>query len=113
MDLRLLAETLQMPVARIWTAGDQRITLDGTPLEGLYADSYCALKVADEEGHIAAAIDVVDAALRRAPEWKAALQDAHMRKSLYCTVMNEGEVLDFHCLEKLLEWRITLEIAAC
>lgn len=109
LDLAEIAKEIGLPIARIWTSGKERRTLKGDPLDGVYQWSYCAFKVTEAET-ISAAIVIVDAALQSVAISHATLQDIYLKKSLYCTLMGEGEIIDKESLGCLVKWGIQLEI---
>jgi len=110
MDLADIANAVGLPIARIWVAGKDRKTPKGEPLEGVYQESYCAFKVTTTEGTIPAAITSVDTALRRAVSSHALLRGRGLEKILFCTLMDEGEIIDCEALGRLVKWGIRLEI---
>jgi len=110
MNLEPLTRALGLPVGRIWTSGDNRRTPKDEPLEGIYPNSYCAMNVVTAEGTIPAAIAVVAAALRAAVDSYPILKSAGLEKSLYCTLVGQGEILDCKSMASLVEWQIQLEI---
>ena len=109
MDLAEIAKGIGLPIARIWTSGKGRKTLKGDPLDGVYPESYCAFKVTEAET-ISAAIIIIDAALQLIANSHAVLQYPDLKKSLYCTLMDEGEIIDKESLGLLVKWGIQLEI---
>lgn len=112
-DLSNLAKKLQLPVSRIWTAGEARSAPKGDALTGKQQESYCAMKIVTPAGTIAAAIDAIRHALAGSPSLTSDFSTAHLRKSLYCTLESEGEVLELDALRALLEMEIRLEISGC
>lgn len=112
-DLADIATATGFPIARIWTAGKDRQTPKGDPLEGVYQESYVAFKVITAEETISAAIAAIDAALREALKSQPILEGQELEKSLYCTLMAQGETIDCESLRRLTEWGIRLEIAGC
>lgn len=110
LDLADIAKAVGLPIARIWTAGKDRRTPKGDPLEGVYQDSYCAFRVVTAEETISAAIATIDTVLHVAVSSQAILQGQELKKSLYCTLMSEGEIIDEVSLRRLVEWGIQLEI---
>lgn len=110
MDLRPMASELGLPVSRIWTCGEPRQTPKGELLEGVYRESYCALSVVTAEGGISAAIVAVETALRGAVGAYPILGRAELQKSLYCTLMDQGEVMACDVLQVLVDWGIQLEL---
>ncbi|MEO8627739.1 MAG: hypothetical protein ABI612_06500 [Betaproteobacteria bacterium] len=112
LDLSAIAQSVGLPIARIWTAGERRITPKGDPLDGVHPGSYCAFRVESSEGTIPAAIKIVDTALHVAVHSHRNLQGQELEKSLYCTIMGEGEFLDLESLRQLINWGIELGIDA-
>ena len=110
MDLTDIANAVGLPIARIWVAGKDRKTPRDEPLEGVYQGSYCAFKVVTTVGGIPAAIASIDTALRGAVSTYALLRGLEVEKILFCTLMNEGEIIDCESLGRLVEWGIRLEI---
>jgi hypothetical protein len=110
LDLQEVAAAIGLPIARIWTAGQPRRTPKGNPLEGLNRESYCAFKVAPEDKSIPAAIVIVDAALHAAAQSQPVLRSQELDKSLYCTLLRQGESVDVESLRRLVEWSLRLEL---
>ena len=110
LDLNDIAAAVALPIFRIWTAGDSRKTMNGDPLDGVYESSYCVFKVVTEEETLPAAISAVDVALRAAANAYPVLKSVEIEKSLYCTLMEEGETVDPASLALLVAWDIGLEI---
>lgn len=110
MDLADIAKAVGLPITRIWTAGKDRQTPRGDLLEGVHQESYCAFSVVTTEETIPAALVIIDTALRLAVSSQRILQGQELEKSLYCTLMGEGEIVDLESLRRLVEWNIQLEI---
>ena len=110
LDLRDVATVIGLPIARIWAASQPRRTPRGDPLEGLNRESYCAFKVSTDEGTIAAAVAAIDAALSAAATSQVVLQGQEIRKSLFCTMLDAGEVIDVGTLRRLVDWDIGLDL---
>lgn len=111
LDLRAIANALNFPIARIWASGTNRRTPQGDLLEGVYEESYVALRIIGLEPSISGAIAAIDAAFRKAICMQPILGDKELEKSLYCTILSKGEVLDTMSLALLVELDIRLEIA--
>lgn len=112
-NLRGMASAIEFPVAREWSVGEPRMTLQGDPLEGFYPDSYVVFKVITSEGSISAAIASLDVVLREAVRLQPILLAPELEKNLYCTIMTEGEEVGCDSLRKLVEWGGRLEISGC
>lgn len=110
LDLAEVARELGFPVGRIWTAGKERRTPKGEALQGVHQGSYCALRVDAPEASISGAITAVDEAFSRAGNLGALLLGGELEKTLYCTLLKDGESIDSDSLARLVKWRIRLEI---
>ena len=113
MDLAGIAAELKLSSTRIWAAGDPRKTPHGDPLRGVQQESYCALRIITSSGTIGAAIDVIRQALANSAMLRSDFFLSDLRKSLYCTLESEGEVLDLTALKSLVDLDIRLEISGC
>jgi len=113
LDLAVIAKAIGLPIVRIWAAGKDRRTPKGDPLNGVYQESYCSFSVVTAEGTVPAAIRAVDIALHGIVGSQVILQSKELEKSLYCTLMREGETIDCNSLGRLVEWGIRLEIEGC
>ena len=110
-DLSMAASRLGFPIARIWASGESRKTIAGGPMGGEYRESYCAMSIVSEPATIAEAIQTINRTLVAAVDSLPILDDATLRKSLYCTLETEGEVIDSAALKLLAYWNIELEIS--
>lgn len=110
LDLSDIAKAIGLPIARIWTVGEERRTPKGDSLDGIHKRSYCAFEVVTAEETIPAAIVVIDTMLRGTACSQAMLQVQGLEKSLYCTLLEGGETIDVESLRRLVEWGIRLEI---
>lgn len=105
-----VADILGLPIARIWKVGDSRKTTTGEPLDGEYLESYLALKVISDPQTIENAVDVVRQVLLTASDRLPVLMDPELRKTLYCTLELDGEIISLHTLRYLVELGIAIEI---
>lgn len=112
-DLSRLAAKLQLPVSRIWTAGESRATPQGDPLVGAQRESYCAFRIVTAAGTIEAAIELLRQMLATSPSLKSELSIPGLSRSLYCTIEAEGEVLEVDSLKALVDMGVKLEISGC
>lgn len=110
LDLGAIASAIGLPIVRIWTAGQSRETPRGNSLEGERKNSYCAFDIATPQGTINEAVVVVDTALSKAAVAHGILRSSEIEKSLYCTIIGNGEVIHVTALQQLGDWGIRLEL---
>ncbi|MDA8454704.1 hypothetical protein M4R22_08010 [Acidovorax sp. GBBC 3334] len=110
-NLEELAVELNLPIARIWTAGAERKSVNGNLLGGNYDESYLALKIESQEETISKAIAIIqERFLIMTNKASIIFTDPNLHKTLYCTVISGGERLEFDSLKKLIDLGIILEI---
>jgi hypothetical protein len=112
-DLSIILQTLEMPAARIWKAGEPRLTPKGTPLEGIYDASYCSIKLPLKDDLPASLMLAVDA-LAKHWTFLEELREGGVKLAFsigwFSEGQSSGDTLDLDLLQKIADQKISLEL---
>ena len=110
MDFHKFASEFELPLVRIWRAGESCSTPKGQLLSGVYESSYCCFRVLEQDDSVQA----VFGKLRRifselCESERDLLATEGIVKSLFCSV-EEGVTIRIEDLRFLIDNEINLEI---
>jgi hypothetical protein len=114
MDPEKICNRLGLVASRMWTAGSQRRTPTGTPLDGVNAESYCSFRLEppDEVG-LVDFLKNFSAGLYRHKDFFEEIRSTGGRLEYFIGLfldVNSGVVFDFDLHSKLAELKIDLSL---
>ncbi len=114
MDAEEISNRLGLVASRMWTAGSQRKTPTGTPLDGVYTESYCSFRL--EPPDKVGLVDFLKSfseGLYRRKDFFEEIRSTGGRLEYFIGLffeVNSGVVFDFDLHSKLAELKIDLSL---